>query len=195
MINKKIFTVASVVAVLSASASFAQTEGSYVGLDALQNRSTLATGDNNKSTYGAGLSYKYAFPITEGVFLAPGVFVEKNDVKIASKNDDFNAHNRYGVKADLGYDLDKRTSVYLTGGLSFLKYSLSTNVNGKGHIDSSSDKANLFGGIGLTHQVSEKVSLNVEYDTQSVDLRTHNTGLGKQKLDLNTIKVGVSYHF
>ena len=197
MINKKLLAVVSVAAVISASSAFAKTEGNYFGVDILNTRPTLSydkvQGSSVKNTFGAGLSYKHAFNF-DGLFVAPGAFVERNNTKVDNSSLAHGSiNNRYGVKADLGYDLNKDLAVYAVGGLSFLKYSITDSDGGK---QASRGTPNFFYGVGISHEYSENVNFSLEYNTQTLEVKTRRlASVNKVKADINVIKAGVSYRF
>lgn len=190
---KKLLITSAVLAIISSSA-FAKTEGNIATLSAIYNRTTLSTsqsgGSSEKATNGGGfgIGYKYAFN-QNGFFLAPGIFFEKNNIETSIGSDNINIQNRYGFKADLGYDLEDDLAIYVTGGVSFFKY---TSGNATGSLSERS-RSNTFYGMGLSHDYSEKVTFNLEYNTESLSLKTINSG--KLGTDHNTVKVGISYKF
>ena len=93
MLNKKLLAVASLVAILSASNVFAKTEGNYVGVDLLRTSVDAQYEPTNgykkfgNNGIGVGLHYNHAFN-HKGMFLAPGVFVEKNAVTSRDRDGD-----------------------------------------------------------------------------------------------------------
>ena len=202
MINKKLLTAASIAAVISASSAFAKTEGNYVGLDLLRShvkhKYVVSDGsqykDFNDSAAGFGLNYKYAFN-KDNFFVAPGVFAEKIGTK-ATKMKDIDKtrlNYRYGVKADIGYDVTDGLAVYFTNGLSSTNYSVAFSDDGK----KSGNKLGYFYGFGLSYNVSKEATINLEYNAQSMDLNAPNIQEGsvKAETDLSVMKIGVSYHF
>lgn len=77
--------------------------------------------DFDNSAIGFGWNYKYVFNINN-FFIAPGVFAEKIGTE-ATEVDGFyfykvSIYYRYGLKADIVYDINDSFAVYVSGGLS-----------------------------------------------------------------------------
>jgi len=203
---KKLILASAIAASFISSTSFAKTQGSYIGIDALTTKTTYYQKINylENSTYGAakislkptnsgssqgiGLNYKYAFNLN-GVFIAPGIIIEQNAFGSSKINGSYDStlqnKNRYGAKVDFGYDLFEGFSPYLTGGYAAVSYK--TNFyyygdDGENLLKGSkkSHDFNWFGGAGLKIDLTKAVSLNVEYNYQPYT--------GKTKIDhqLNT---------
>lgn len=195
---KKLILITSLVTIFATSSASAKTEGHSASLDLLATKAHFRFKNNGADTFkdraagGLGIGYKYAFNF-DGVFLRPGVFLEKNNLEYKSTFatvPSVNINNRYGAKVDVGYDIDKDLSVYVVGGVSFLNYDVTTASTKK----SSSSKSDLFYGIGISHDYSEKVAFNLEYNTQSFNLKQSNGGT-KIPVDLSVIKIGMNYKF
>jgi opacity protein-like surface antigen len=195
MINKKLLAVASVIATIFSSSALAKTEGYYAGIH-LVNTDTKFTHqdgfvDNDNSNNGVGASFKHAFNF-DGVFVAPGLFFDKTNGKVRNGTSNAVIDARYGIKADIGYDIAEKLAVYVTGGLSFVDYKIQSTGLAE---DKERSKSSWFGGAGIAYDYSDRVVFNLEYNTQSVDANTPQTGLSDAKLDLNTILAGISYRF
>lgn len=209
MKNKKLILATSVATLLSCSPSFAKTQGNYVGLDLLRSNSEFQYqyGDGSApdekakdKSYGFGLNYKYAFNFNN-FFIAPGIFAEMNNLqakgKLGSAKESFEIHNRLGLKADIGYDINDKFAIYGTGGFSSIsydyKYNSSTTI-----ASSSGRESGYFYGAGLAYNINDKFAVNVEYNAQSVDLPSPFTSGGKRdeiEANLSVIKLGASYRF
>lgn len=215
---KKLFLVTSLLAAICSSAAFAKTENSYLSLDLLDSRGRFYERYSNNTTiknnfrpsfhdnnYGVGTTYKYAFNFNGGYF-APGVFFERNDLKInGDQSRRVDIKNRYGVRADLGFDATENFALYLTGGYSVIHYSSRnyTTFGGASSLTTKSISDNVgdwFYGAGFKVDVDERVSFNAEYTTQSFLAETvipgnYNGYNGHYKTRLDVIKLGVAYRF
>jgi opacity protein-like surface antigen len=190
MINKKLLAVVSIATTIISSSVFAKTEGHYVGVDLLNTRVSIDRSSSDRDNdYGVGVNYKHAFNY-DGLFVAPGVFAEKNNTSVPGISN-INIKNRYGFKADLGYDLDQNLSIYVTGGLALLNY----RVNDSSESFAHRAKADYFTGAGISHKYSDTVTLNLEFNTQKFNLKSKTTSIADINVDMNTIKAGVSYNF
>lgn len=65
---------------------------------------------------------------------------------------------------------------------------------GQGLGKKSGNETGYFYGLGLGYSINEKIAVNLEYNTQSLDLNTPVAGLDLEN-DLSIIKFGVSYNF
>ncbi len=207
---KKLIVI-SLFASLVATSAFAKTEGSYVGIDLLNTKSVSQTRSNDSQdaaseesrqtsrNYGVGVNYKYAVNFNK-FFVAPGIIIEDN----RSKNDigqgsSLKVKNRYGVKADVGYDVTDSIAPYLTLGYSAISYT--SRFNGlTGREKKSATNYDWFYGAGVKFDVTSNVALNLEYNRQNFRAKV-NTGsdssldTASYKTKLEIIKVGVSYKF
>jgi outer membrane autotransporter protein len=232
-ITKAQITKISLLALLSsfvAFKSFAKTEGHYLGIDALNtktsfyNEGVFTDGTiteykptESNDTYGLGLNYQYAINF-DGFFVAPGVIIEqssfgRNDAK--TSNDNFarlQPKNRYGIKADFGYDINsnlfgREVSPYLTIGYALVKYDSKTETQDPDTRDylydsKSGHNASLFYGAGLKVKLTQNLALNLEYNYQAFDAKgdvpeVARSYLSKSKLvsRLDVIKAGIAYNF
>ena len=207
MINKKLLAAASVaVAVAASSSAFAKTEGHYAGLDLLRSSSTFQYNYGNGSkdpkvkdkAIGVGLNYKYAFNMNN-FFIAPGAFLEMNRAEAIPKNDGptttetFKINSRYGLKADVGYDILDNLAVYVTGGVASVNYEYELKSS-RQHGKKSGNEIGYLYGLGLSYSVTKDIGLNAEYNVQSIDYQSPFVK-DKVNADLSVMKVGVSYHF
>ena len=207
------------------SSSESRTEGSYAGLDLFATRTTLSVTNgyvpgvcdgqtcvyNHKpnpsnNSYGAGLTYKYAFNFNN-FFIAPGIFFEQNNYQAVS--DGFlkrlQIKNRYGVRSDFGYDIG-RFAPYLTIGYAEISYrtradGYNQNLN-PSSVVKNGVKGNVFYGAGLKFNLTSSLSLNTEYNFQRFAPETTVPTLAKDYLAneafrarMDTLKVGLYYKF
>ena len=211
--NKIFLSVALLLVSSFSFSALAKTEGSYAGVDLLQSTTSfkesysyeLGSGNSTKysdSNYGLGLNYKYAINF-QNAFIAPGVILEHNGGKAKGVLTDqlmgLKVGNRYGVKADIGYDVTDRIAPYLTAGYATVSYS-TKNFNGAEAKSKSGNSANFFYGAGLKIDCNENLAFNLEYNTQKFSAKSDvpNNDIGykthfKSKLDI--LKVGIAYKF
>lgn len=219
-------TVFSGAATLPLTESLARTSGNYVSIDlhkALVGNSRMTNGADSDyhdedSNTGLGVAYKYAVNLgdytdlkySNRLFVAPGIFFERIGTSASAgptlpsgDSQRFNMQNRYGVKMDLGYDLNEYISPYLTGGLSYSGYS-SSDPNATNSTPAIAQifrgsKPGWFYGIGLTTKLCNNFSLAFEYNTQSLtvkNLRYYN-GVSNEKTRarIDLYKVALIYNF
>lgn len=195
---KKIIAIAAIAATIATSSALAKTEGNYVGIDILKasssHRYKSDVGNSGKfddSSIGIGANYKHAFNFNQ-VFLAPGVFFDQLGTKAKdSDGDPTSVKYRYGAKVDLGYDVTNDFAVYFTNGFSNVSYKVDwRSVSEK----KSGSELGYFYGAGLSYKIAKDVTAGLEYNTQSVDLKTPHTGT-KVASDIRVAKIGVSYNF
>lgn len=203
MLNKKLLVAVALIAALSSTKSFAKTEGNYFGVDLLRTSADFQYSPRNgypqfnQTAIGVGAHYSHAFNF-DGIFLAPGVFVEKNQVRASDKDGDkYGLNYRSGIKLDLGYDVTKSFSPYITGGLSHLNYTADFRTGSNGSAVKKSDSSNgAFYGIGFLYHVAKEFTINAEYNIQSNNnVRVGKVANSKAGADIQVIKLGASYHF
>ncbi len=166
-------------------------------------------------TYGIGLSYKYAFYFNS-LFLAPGVFAEKTNLDgsydegtngaLTSERNEIRIKDRYGAKIDIGYDINKFFSPYLTIGYAMVGYA------SKGYGESpdyvplykihNGHASTKFKGIGARFGLADNLAINIEYNRQKFIAKSGlpaeatdyiNKNFLQTKLDI--IKIGLIYNF
>lgn len=215
---KKIITIASLLSVLAGASAFAKTEGSYLGLDL--HRSALRSKEMNKtfpttgtpqyqetSKTGVGISYKYAINFDNKFFIAPGVFWERLNNKNL-KNDDeqagygasyISANNRYGARADFGYDITDSLAAYVTAGVAnvgYTTYVQDAHANTAGPNKNIKTHTGMMYGVGMMSKINDQLSLGVEYNTQRFAVKNHDQGSDiRTKSTLDLYKVTLAYHF
>lgn len=210
---KKLLALTSVVVSISAASAFAKTEGNYAGVDLLRGNIKVTQRYSNDSNLnavettpavigsglGVGLNFKHAHNF-DGIFVAPGVFIEQNNLKVEQEVARLHVKNRYGVKVDFGYDVADNIAPYVTVGYAGVAYRARNVAE-----DSSSTAVKngtaggLFYGVGLKLDVNKDYSFNVEYQTQNFRAKTRTDGTahysGVFKSNFNQIKLGVSRKF
>jgi opacity protein-like surface antigen len=217
MINKELLTACSFTVFLLSSSVFAKTQGNYIGFDILNTSAVFqykfisGKTPNEKvsdSNFGVGLNYKYAFNINN-FFFAPGIFVELNDTYVRrapptsffNEQEEYRMKSRFGVKFDAGYDLTNNFAIYLTGGASRNDYEVNFISDFPG--DSNTQigyTITPFYGAGFKAILSKNINIGLEYNAQSMDTKgldsNFTTNIGsKVAIDLQIIKLGISYNF
>lgn len=199
---KKLILLTTLASLASASA-FAKTEGNQIGIDILRAsakhryKAGSITASNysqfDDSSIGVGVNYKYAINF-ENIFIAPGAFYEKIGTKSKdSDGDTVSVNNRYGAKLDIGYDLTNNFAAYLSTGYALIDGKVDWKSLGQ---KKSDRQGGIFYGVGLAYSATKNVVLGLEYNVQSVDLKTPNDGgINKAKTDLGVMKFGVAYRF
>jgi len=133
----------------------AKTVGNYIGIDLIKTSTSFAmhqqylepaNNDKNPYTdptpsYGYGLKYNYAINY-RNFFLTAGLFYENNQNKNNFNKSSYEEYNqdymygksfvkikdRYGIKFDLGYDVNNNFAVYGSAGIVNNKYQISTSL-------------------------------------------------------------------
>jgi opacity protein-like surface antigen len=210
---KKLLVISSVVAALATSSAFAKTEGSYAGVNLINTKATysekfstnatptaLRGSSTSDSAYSVGLNYKYAVN-SGGVFLAPGLFVEDNNLKVRNGVDNNSAQikYRYGITADLGYDVTDKTAVYATTGYTGVNYKTNNSDASGLYGTKNGSQGDWMWGAGVKHDVADNTTLSLEYNTQNLKLKTATGGTIKYSGTLDTridvLKIGLAYRF
>lgn len=145
-------------------------------------------------------------------FLPPGIFFEQHDTtthgngingssNIAYLNR-LRINNRYGIKADLGYDVTDRIAPYFTSGYSRISYNAQNTITRSGITYSDQKNSSLgdwFYGAGLKLKYNNDISINIEYNYQKFsaktavrDTKNYN---GVYNTSLSVAKIGVFYNF
>jgi len=159
---------------------------------------------------GAGVDYGYAFN-KAGFFFTPSVFFEQNQFGAKSNEGTdgarFRVNNRFGIKANFGYDINEFFSPYVTFGHARIDYTakgigrnqLDTmwlSKNNRGHNSSN------FYGAGLKFNLNHNFAFNFEYNRQKL---TGDAGVPDESLDyiannyfdseIDLYKLGLVYSF
>lgn len=208
---KKILVITSVIASMAATSAFAKTEGSYAGIDLLNTKVKYHQRYTNASTpsalnvkpadsdsaIGLGVNYKYAFNMN-GIFFAPGVIAEHNDATVDSGIRRVTVENRLGVKADLGYDVTDTLGVYATVGYVGVNYKTRDGSTASNTGIKDGMAMDWMYGFGVKHDCAQNVALSLEYNTQSLNLKTDTNVAAldeKFRTKIDVIKVGLAYRF
>ncbi len=180
---KKLLVITTLIGSLLASLANAKNAGNYVGIDLLNTRSDFETQSN--ADIGVGVNYKRVIDL-DTFFVAPGVFFNNN----ANENNAKTAELRYsyGVKLDVGYDVNDKVAAFVTIGHSENRIAIN-------NVSDRTDEAFIYG-LGLDYALDDALSLGVAYEVSEY---------GKTRDALNTtdtfrtsyevVRVGVSYNF
>jgi len=205
MINKKLLVVAVFASALSTSSAFAKTEGNYVGFNAIRAMSSYKhdgvklnkTNASDSNVIGAGIDYKYAINFG-GVFVAPVVFAESlNSSAHSSKKDTdtLQTKYRYGIKANVGYDITDNISTYLVVGAARNHFvSIDTPENSVNPDIAKTNKIGFLYGLGASYNLTKDVALNLEYNRQSATFKFRGDTT-KRKAAIQVAQIGLAYHF
>lgn len=213
------------------SISEIKTQGHYIGLDMLHNNLSFYEKNSSpidgvveeqklrpsSSGYGVGFGfgYKYALNFND-FFIAPGIFLERTSTHVngetgtyfnnptTASNISLRVKGRYGVKVDVGYDINKVVSPYLVGGYSMVNYISENGFNVIGVDSQSVLKKGTAGGflygVGMKINHDKRLSFNIEFNEQSFQTENDITPLNEgytavYDATLRTLKLGVLYNF
>jgi len=222
---KKNFTIIAGILLVLAKASFAKTEGSYIGLDILKTKADTKTSQitsfknidyinsaSNDSSFGFGINSKYAFNFNN-FYVAPGVLFQfpNNESEVDDKKNlwqqSLSINSRFALKSDFGYDFNKVFSVYIPLGYNSFNLSLKTNdyINNGSYVkaETRGNAGSFFYGLGFNVNATDKLSFNLEYNKTSIDFDSKTSTVVfsmvpakiKTKTDIDIIKAGIAYHF
>ena len=212
------------------SVSEMKTQGHYIGLDVVGNKVTFyEKGAKNikniptsftvkqvSSNYGCGMgiNYKYAFNFNN-IFIDQSIFVEKIGTKVNPNQDayknpqngELDIRSRYGIFANIGYDVNSVLSPYLVVGYSMVSYKTENGYYRynlglrQSNIEKSTTGSMLYG-LVLKANYSDKVSFNIEYNTQEFKAKTNlDVPINNKRANswyqtrIETIKIGTAYKF
>jgi len=188
---KKLLITTTTLATLVTSFALAKTEGNYVAASVNKSVSSvnekISSGRNQSSGYG--LSYKYAFN-SDGFFVAPGFTYEKINSSLPKEK--LKIESFYGVKADLGYDVTDKVSLYVPISIGRLSYSID---EGSGSNKEHSAQARSYG-LGVSFAVSSNLVGSFEFNRiESSSLKSDDEIEAKSTAQAHMIKFGVAYNF
>lgn len=208
---------------LIVNSAYSRTVGSYAGVSAIFSEGTfnerynsdkVGVGHNipfddterfNREKGGFGLNYSYAFN-QNGLFVMPEIFYERNNLVIAKnpplRQRQLEISNRFGLKLNIGYDLTRNFSPFISAGYSGIDYT-STNYRDDNQSISSQNQflkgAPLFG-AGIMMNVNSYFALSLEGNYQEFKARTYapernNNHHGNYLTRLTVIKLNLNYRF
>jgi len=229
----------------------AKTIGNFIGIDLIKTNTTFSMhqlyldsiyNDYNPYTdptpsYGYGFKYNFAINYRK-FFLSPGIFYENNQNKNNFNKSSYKEYNqdyfygnsfvkikdRYGIKLDLGYDINDYFSFYGSAGIVNNRYLISTSLypyyfydnQYKISITKSSIIANnpfktiggnakspFFGG-GIRIKFNKNWLLNGEYNFTKFSLKNKFSRIANDSdtpnlvnfyNSISTLKLGINYNF
>jgi len=202
---KKLFIITTLISFLTSSLAVAKNNNQisfFVISSKVRNEYKDATGTrapslNSKSdSTSFALSYGYKLELPNKFFVTPSVFydyINNQALERFGSNADFReeVNYRYGLKADLGYNLLEKLSAYGSIGVASTDYTIKWN-NVPSLRKNDNDISLVYGG-GLSYNVKDDLALNVEYNIQSLEMEAI---LGEgYDTDINMLKIGVSHKF
>lgn len=200
---KKFLAITSIGACLFASAAFAKTEGSSVGVQLFRaNVDYRSSYDNTKydDTLRGGVSvnYKHAHALPHNFYLSPGIsydyFGLSTDTSSAVHSfDKVKLNDRIAIRADIGYDINDASAVYAVIGHSSISYK-AYDYKGSSTATRNSHAFAPFYGVGLKTMLVKNLDLTVEYTHQNANLRAVSDP-EKIKTMIETMGVGLAYRF
>lgn len=181
---KKLLVITTIVGSLLASLASAKNAGNYVGVDLLNTRSDFDT--HSVADVGIGVNYKRVIDL-DTFFIAPGVFFNNN----ANENSDATAELEYsyGVKLDIGYDVNDKVAAFVTIGHSENRTDIIT--------EKSTEEAFIVG-VGFDYALDERLNLGLAYElseygkTRDALDTTDDYSAGSQ---YEVVRLGLSYNF
>jgi len=189
------------------------------GIDGPAGPSGFNIGDNNMDGITAGGYLGYNYRLDSVVLGLEGDFnwdnANGNNSVLGELNYDTSTNWDASVRARIGYVVDERALLYVTGGPSWLNTEVSSNLCGllrgevKGGNFSCGDESTEFGwqlGAGAEFMMTDHLSMKAEYihgwyGDADLDLVKVSQGGEyvkyqlKQDLQTNVVRVGVAYHF
>jgi opacity protein-like surface antigen len=184
---------------------------SSVAQDNFEGINSFYNYNNKNSKYGFGLNYKHAFNFNN-FFVAPEIAFdllnnEINSSYIREYNNYFSQKiklkNAITLKANFGYDFSDQFAFYIPFGISKIGYDIETTdvigINNKG-TKKSGYKSSAFIGFGFSYQPIKNWVVNLEYNKyQNFKITsqnaTFNNGQIIAKINLDLMKLGISYRF
>jgi opacity protein-like surface antigen len=196
-----------------------RTRFSYIEKVRISNGQIFEYPGGSGKTFGIGFSYKYAFYFND-LFVAPGVFAEKLNLDggyhsgtqgdRGSGRNEVRIKDRIGTKVDIGYDINKTFSPYLTVGYAMVGYASKGYGEGDDGVDfyplyrtNNGHASTMLKGAGIRINLTKDFSLNAEYNRQKFIAKS---GLRQQdgvtlvnknflQMKLDIVKIGLIYNF
>lgn len=156
---------ATVAGSLVAAPAFAKTEGTSVGLSLINTE--VRTYDINSSEYedsnvSYGIDFKHAISFGN-LYVAPGLFYDHNatdgNQAVSGSVTNENFRYSYGIKADIGYDVNDKFAVFATLGHSQTRGS--STVDG---VKTDSTREGFIYGAGVKMALSDRLDAGLSYE-------------------------------
>lgn len=148
---------------------------------------------DSKSSIGA--DYKYHLNIGSGIFVAGGVYYDHLDLEDSVTTTSLfgnittivSVDNTYGTSLDVGYDYSKEFTSYIGLTYSYIDAGITNNFRGNQFVNNRSDY-NLGFLVGGKYNFNNSFSAIISYNNTEFSS-------GVVSLDLELIKLGISYNF
>jgi hypothetical protein len=171
---KKTIILATILGALVSSPAFARTEGNQVGLSLLKTDTSRLVENSQSDNIGVGIDYKYAFNF-DRVFVAPGIFYDYNRVDASTYNagsttntTQLKIHDSYGVKVNIGYDINDKWAAFVIGGLSNSDVSGGQNHNKNLNTGTKAERGLVYG-VGAKYAINDMFDLNLGLERTNYD--------------------------
>jgi predicted porin len=172
---KKNLLITSALAALISTSAFAKTEGNYVGVDLIHSNFEIDNSTTDDGDVSLGINYKHAFNFG-GLYIAPEIFFDYSNIDLGSSSE---IEHLYGVKANVGYDISDKVSIFGAVG-----YAEDRQKDGT---TSYAEEFTIYG-LGATYSLDNSVSLKAAYDIAEGE------ALGSDET-YNIFRLGVAYNF
>lgn len=205
MLNKKIIVAATILGSLITNSSFAENKNQF-SLSIINSKvendyksSTInepTAYDSNGSSISYAINYGYKIELPSNLFITPGLFYDNinNLAKESSPIDKEKIKYRYGLKADLGYNILDSFAAFGSVGLATVKYDINwMSTNTKLH--KSDNDTSLVYGAGLSYDINDNIFITAEYNFQSIELKANTQINQHYDSDIEVFKLGIGYQF
>ena len=176
-------------------------EAHYVGLDLSLNqldyKSNIASAQSfDDDAVGVGIRYGYRFDLASNMFITPELFFDYMGSSAKdSDSDPTEIDYKYGIKANLGYDISDDWSGYVSFGVDQIDYSVKWNSVSR---EKSSHEFGFIWGVGASKNLSDSTKLDLSFHRTNVDFDGPiASGLtpSDYEVDIDVLKIGLSYKF
>ena len=184
--NKKLLASAALASLLLAPNAFADNhEGTYltVGGIASQLRSEISNETSSSERLSIGLAVGYTVDLG-GFFVAPELFADSIRNDTTQGGTKVEIKNRYGVKLNLGTQIQDGLDGYVSVGISGLDYQIGAEED---------IQYGAVYGIGTNYELANGHTLNIEYNYQNDDLE--DASGAEFDTDLHLVKIGLVFNF
>lgn len=210
---KKFFIIPLTLLTIISSASFAKSDGAFVGLNILHSSADMVFQDTSSnppfvvngddSSIGYGVNAGYAFSLNDvvknidGLYVAPNGYFNFNQTEVTFSAQGISQVSEldysYGLNIDIGYDINEKFSVYAIAGYTEFRVNNGAASDGSTTAEFDSSQSLLYG-LGLGYNLDDRLSLRLAYETFSQDVVDGAQSFTRD-LDVDTFKFGVAYNF
>lgn len=156
----------------------AKTSGDYYSYDLYgsQDEEDRSNIDRSAVKSGVEASYKHVIPVGQSLFVAPGVNYQRSSTLTSinqaatTQQQQLSVQNKYGVKFDVGYDVNNYLSPYVTGGMNYgvnAVYNSNAKLTDPLNEALSSTKSGYYYGVGTVTNVNKDLNVGLEYNVQN----------------------------